>query len=177
MEEPLIHHHAIDYTLGALSPDEEEAFETHLAAGCEQCQSILNEHGPTPSSKVRARLMHLVRAEQIYTKRSDQGKWRPFGIPGIEMRVLYFDRDRNYATTLLRMAPGAVYPPHRHTEAEECYVLEGDVRVGAETFRAGDYQRAEAGSIHDVQSTEGGCVLLIMASLNDRVGLHSTNEG
>ncbi|MBI4473300.1 MAG: cupin domain-containing protein [Acidobacteria bacterium] len=97
------------------------------------------------------------------------GKWRSVGIPGIEARVLSYDRQRNYVTTLLRMAPGASYPRHKHTEVEECFVLDGDVQAGNVSYSAGDYQRQEPGSIHDIQSTRGGCTLLIMASRNDEI--------
>jgi hypothetical protein len=36
-------------------------------------------------------------------------------------------------------------------------------------MRAGDFQRAEAGSVHPVQSTDGGCLLLITSSLDDEL--------
>ena len=68
---------------------------------------------------------------------------------------------------LVRVAPGTVYPPHEHTGAEECYVIEGDLRVEGRVLRAGDYQYAPAGSSHAEQTTEGGCLLLIGASLAD----------
>jgi quercetin dioxygenase-like cupin family protein len=157
------------YALGTLRAEDAEAFERHLAEGCLECRDALHEFAPEPSPGVLQRLMGRVRADALYTKRSDEGEWKPIGIPGIESRVLFFDRQRNFVTTLLRLAPGAVYPRHRHTEAEECYVLEGDVQVGSLTFRAGDYQRAEAGSIHEIQSTRHGCTLLIMASRNDEI--------
>jgi len=36
-------------------------------------------------------------------------------------------------------------------------------------MRAGDYQRAETGSTHPVQSTRGGCLLLLTSSLRDEL--------
>ena len=73
-------------------------------------------------------------------------------------------------TMLIRMAPGTAYPAHRHGGAEECYVLEGDLHVGDDiVMHAGDYQRAEAGSTHPVQSTRGGCLLLLTSSLRDEL--------
>jgi anti-sigma factor ChrR (cupin superfamily) len=70
---------------------------------------------------------------------------------------------------LVRMPAGASYPRHRHAGAEQCYVLEGDLRFGGRVFRAGDYQCADADSIHDVQYTEAGCLLLIVSSLHDEI--------
>ena len=36
-------------------------------------------------------------------------------------------------------------------------------------MHAGDYQRASGRSIHPVQSTDGGCLLLIVSSLRDEM--------
>ena len=78
-----------------------------------------------------------------------------------QSKIICFQRTR------LCMAPGTSYPGHRHAGVEECYVLEGDLRVGDLVMRAGDYQRAAIGSVHGVQSTEGGCLLLVLMSDRD----------
>jgi len=71
---------------------------------------------------------------------------------------------------LVRMAPGTSYPRHVHAGPEECFVLEGDLAVGdGLRLVAGDYQRMESGSRHPDQSTEGGCLLLLISSLNDEL--------
>jgi anti-sigma factor ChrR (cupin superfamily) len=69
-----------------------------------------------------------------------------------------------------RMEAGASSPPHRHAGREECYVLEGELDVeGGASMRAGDYQVADEGSVHGVQSTRGGCTLLIVSSQDDEL--------
>ena len=95
--------------------------------------------------------------------------FEPTGFPGVEARRLYVDAANDRVTMLVRMAPGSSYPGHRHGGPEECFVLEGDLRVGDLRMRAGDYQRADAGSRHGLQSTEGGCVLLLVSSLRDEL--------
>jgi anti-sigma factor ChrR (cupin superfamily) len=91
-------------------------------------------------------------------------------IAGIRVRRLAVDPLAGRVTMLVRMAPGTAYPAHRHGGAEECFVLEGDVRVGEGLhMRAGDFQRAEAGSVHPVQTTDGGCLLLIASSTSDEL--------
>ena len=65
------------------------------------------------------------------------------------------------------MAPGVSYPRHEHTSTEETLVLEGDLRCGDLILRPGDYQRAEAGSIHEEQHTEEGCLVLAISSISD----------
>ena len=95
--------------------------------------------------------------------------WEPTAIPGIEVRRLFVDHDADRVTMLVRMAPGTSYPAHRHGGPEDCYVIDGDLQVGDLVMRAGDYQRAAPGSGHVIQSTTGGCVLLINSSLHDEL--------
>ncbi len=103
------------------------------------------------------------------SQHQDEGMWQEIGIPGVSVRVLNLDRERMCVTTLVKIAPGASYPRHRHAGPEECYVIDGDIHVSGAVLGKGDYQRAEAESIHEVQSTEGGCTLLIVSSLRDRI--------
>jgi len=105
----------------------------------------------------------------LFSLPADAGRWEPGGAPGVEARRLFVDRAARRVTLLVRMAPGASYPGHRHAEAEECYVLSGDLWTGPAHLRAGDYQRAERGSRHPVQRSEGGCVLLLVSSLDDEL--------
>ncbi len=103
-------------------------------------------------------------------RRADADAWEPTAIPGIDVRPLSVSIERRHATMLVRMAPGTAYPGHRHGGPEECYVLSGDLQVGDELeLKTGDFQRAESGSVHAVQSTRGGCTLLIQTSLDDEL--------
>ncbi len=102
--------------------------------------------------------------------RSGEGAFEPTDIEGIAVRRLYVDEEADRVTMLVRMEAGTAYPGHRHGGAEECYVLSGDLRIGSTTeMRAGDYQRMDAGSIHEVQSTRAGCLLLITSSRHDEL--------
>jgi len=92
-----------------------------------------------------------------------EGVWRELA-PGVTAKVLSFDTVSRRATTLLRIAPGTSYAPHRHTEMEELFVLEGGCRVAGREMTAGDYHRAEAGTEHHDTSSDDGCLLLIISS-------------
>ena len=98
-----------------------------------------------------------------------QDGWESSGVEGVEIRRLFTDHSRNRMTALIRMAPGTSYPAHVHDGPEECLVLEGDLRAGEHHFHAGDYQRMAPGSHHGVQSTDHGCLLLIISSLTDEI--------
>ncbi|MBI3758220.1 MAG: cupin domain-containing protein [Deltaproteobacteria bacterium] len=101
--------------------------------------------------------------------RADGGVWEETGVQGVRVKRLSVDKQKDQFTALVRMEAGSSYPRHIHNGAEECLVLEGELRVGPEVLRAGDYQRAPAGSRHGVQSTDNGCLLLIVSSLSDEM--------
>ena len=142
-----------------------------------------------PPASLRARILAAARAEapkspmqQVWKSwaemppdagslrvlRADEGDWQETG-EGIAVKRLSYDAERRIATMLIRMAPGAAYPPHRHALAEECYVVAGDLHIGDLVLHAGDFQRAEADSIHMTQFTESGCLLFITSSLEDEL--------
>lgn len=106
-------------------------------------------------------------AAGLATLRADDGQWEETGLPGVRVRSLAVDPERRYVTMLVRMEPGSDYPAHRHAGAEECLVLAGELSVGGTTLRPGDYQRADAGSIHGVQRSPTGCTLFIVSSQDD----------
>ncbi len=193
------------HCLGALGPEEERAFEEHLARGCPVCEAELEAFGATtgelgflanpadPPADLRNRILERIGrgpspttpsspiqvwrrwnpsdtpSSDSYLQRSDEGKWEETGMEGISVRKLFVDSERQQVTMLVRMAPGTSYPPHRHGAAEECYVLEGDLRVGDVVMEAGDYQRVEESSVHGVQSSKDGCLLFILSSLHDEI--------
>ncbi|KAA0227269.1 hypothetical protein EDS67_16735 [candidate division KSB1 bacterium] len=105
----------------------------------------------------------------FFLQRGSEGEWETTAVPGVEVKKLFVDQKRSYATMLVRMAAGTAYPGHRHAGFEECYVLQGDLHVGDNVLHAGDYQRAEGGSIHGVQKTVHGCQLFIVSSLEDEL--------
>ena len=96
--------------------------------------------------------------------RSSEGDWEPTEFTGIAYRMLHMDSANKRLTLLLKMEPGACYPRHRHTGSEECYVLEGDIHFADIDMQAGDYQFAQAGSLHPAANTKAGCLLLLKVS-------------
>ena len=96
--------------------------------------------------------------------RASEGGWRPGGTPGVETRRLSRDRARGTLTAVVRMAPGARLPRHRHVTTEQLYMLSGDAHIAGEALGPGDYYRATAGTSHDVTHTERGCEFLLISS-------------
>ena len=99
-----------------------------------------------------------------------ESAFEPTDIAGITVRRLFVDESADRVTMLIRMEAGTAYPSHRHGGAEECYVVEGDLAIGDDVrMHAGDYQRMDRGSVHAVQFTRGGCLLLITSSQHDEL--------
>lgn len=88
-------------------------------------------------------------------------EWRSFAeASGVHYKVLRHHEGRRGITLLLRFEAGARYPTHRHPEGEEYYVLEGELRDGAQSYGAHTYVYHPPGSVHTPMSPTG-CTLLI----------------
>ena len=98
--------------------------------------------------------------------RAADGAWQEIQ-PGVTAKILYVDPVQGRITALGRMTAGSSYNPHRHVSPEEFYVLEGSCVIGGQLLQAGDYHRAEAGSIHTSTYTDEGCLMFVIFSPNN----------
>jgi len=85
--------------------------------------------------------------------------WRRFA-PGVEIHRLW-GTPSTRSGALLRYAPGATVPRHRHEGVEQIYVLIGAQRDERGEYGAGTRIVNPRGSIHAVSSSEG-CVVLVV---------------
>ena len=67
--------------------------------------------------------------------------------PGISCKLLATDTEKNRVSMMVRLAPGADYPTHRHQDIEELHLLDGELIVDDTKLHPGDYRRAEADSV------------------------------
>ena len=177
------------YALNALAADETLRLEAHLA-DCTECQTELRElretcvdlavvaEAPAPAS-LKSRLMGRIAEAPVrrgvvfddhgvLLARSSELSWRDVQ-EGVQMKILSRDRDRGYLTSLVKIAPGAIYPRHEHKGVEEIFVLSGDLNIEGNSAGAGDYCRAEASSIHKEAFSVNGCTFLVIASQHDEL--------
>ena len=172
---------AVLYALGLLEAGEARAFGVHLEEGCAACESELRQFEQVvaqlgfsagavqPPAAVRAQLMSRIGSQAtsalpgLLFVRSGEGLWQDLA-DGISMKVLFADPTQARVTAVVRMAAGSRYGAHRHAAVEELYVLEGSCVCGGQLLRAGDYHRAEAGSVHVPTCTDDGCLMLITTS-------------
>ena len=87
--------------------------------------------------------------------------WQPLRA-GVDEHRLYGSHDGPGPTaSILRYAPGAHVPYHRHDGYEHVYVLAGSQRDGRGTYAAGTLVINPPGTTHDVVSDDGCTVLVI----------------
>jgi anti-sigma factor ChrR (cupin superfamily) len=121
-----------------------------------------------PRPQVKEKLLKTIKPEAAETPflsiRANEGDWKPIA-PGVQVKILFTDRERRTMTMLMKMAAGSQLEEHRHHGAEELFVLEGDCFSAGQTLSAGDYHRAAPGSSHGVTSTKNGCLMLVISPL------------
>jgi quercetin dioxygenase-like cupin family protein len=185
-----VHDQVALYVVGALPMDEAREFEGHLDR-CELCQKTLQSFSSvgdelaiatavTPQPSLRARLLQRISGDWMAARlaldggavqfvRSASLPWEQSAISGMQFKLLYRDADRGCSTKVVRLAPGTTYPSHRHGGVEELFVIEGDALVSGVMMRAGDYCRAEPGTMHTDISTSAGVLFFSMSSDRDEV--------
>lgn len=116
---------------------------------------------PRRAREIKRRLFERVADadDSHLTIGADDGEWQPFA-DGVRIKVL---RERDGVLSyLLRLAPGATLPPHRHPLDEECLVLDGVLNVGSRwQVGPGGYHLAHAGALHaSIGSRTGATIFL-----------------
>lgn len=78
------------------------------------------------------------------TARHSEAAWESVA-PGISCKVLAVDDERHRVSMLVRLEPGAEYPPHAHAGVEELHLLHGELGVDDRKLSPGDYHGGHAG--------------------------------
>src|SRR6185295_10478979 len=90
--------------------------------------------------------------------------------PGISVKMLATDAERNRVTMLVKLAPGTDYPPHVHAGVEELHLLDGELWIDERKLHPGDYNRGEPGTSDSRVWSETGCTCVLMTSTRDTLG-------
>jgi quercetin dioxygenase-like cupin family protein len=176
------------HAVGALDGSERAEFERLLEGGDALACRALREFrdaaalyaaaqlpAATPPSGLKSRILEMVQTRgQPLTGDATAGfhfvaddpvqGWLPMQVPGAFIKLLSYNREQGYAVLLGRLDPGSHYPAHRHSGAEELYLLSGDLRIGEQTLRAGDFHHSDPGTFHEDNRSEEGCTLLAVVS-------------
>jgi DNA-directed RNA polymerase specialized sigma24 family protein len=89
--------------------------------------------------------------------------------PGISVELVSVDESTSHVSMLVRLDPGTDYPSHRHAGVEELHLLHGELMIDDKKLQAGDFSRAEPGSIDHRVWSDMGCTCFLMTSAHDTV--------
>lgn len=115
--------------------------------------------------RVKSRLLRRIAADTTgrhVTAQPQEPGWQPFG-DGVSIKVLH--ADAGIMSYLLRLAPGAALPAHRHPVDEECVVLEGEVQIGALRLGAGGFHLGRKDVLHDRLCSAGGALIFLRGAI------------
>lgn len=176
------------YAAQALPPSEVAAAEAHIAA-CPECRRELESLRPVidrfvswptdvlrPARSLQARLAHRIAEEPgeqavlppdlPEARQWSEPEWEQVA-PGIECKLLATDTERHRVSMLVRLAPGAHYPPHTHAGVEELHLLDGELWIDERKLFPGDYNYGTPGAGDDRVWSETGCTCVLVTSTKD----------
>ena len=172
------------YAAEALPGSEVAAAEAHIAA-CPECRQELESVGavvdrfvswPTdvlrPTAALQGRLALRIAAETGKAPvlppaaKQPEPDWEQVA-PGIECKLLATDTERHRVGMLVRLAPGASYPPHTHAGVEELHLLDGELWIDERKLVPGDYNYGAPGASDHRVWSETGCTCVLLTSTRD----------
>jgi quercetin dioxygenase-like cupin family protein len=116
---------------------------------------------PDVAARIKHRVMERIARAEIghTTLHPTDNTWQRFK-HGVDIKVLH--EAGGVMSYLLRLAPGAVLPAHRHPMDEECVVLEGAVQIGDDLLlHAGGFHLAHKDSLHAVITSSQGATIFL----------------
>jgi len=175
----------LQYALQALPSSDVRGVEAQISA-CADCRQEMEALRPIidsfvswpidvlrPSASLWGRLGQRIAAETggapvvpVVPPRWAEPEWNEVA-PGISCKVLATDTEKNRVSMMVRLAPGADYPPHRHHDVEELHLLHGELIVDDTKLHPGYYRRAEADSVDHRVWSETGCTCVLLTSIHD----------
>lgn len=174
------------HALGALTPEEARELQAHLTT-CPVCREELESLHPVVESFASWPVDVLRPCATLWDRLAERigvesgnaeipraptpaerlpAEWEEVG-PGISCKLLTMDTATARVSMLVRLAPGAAYPPHTHDGTEELHLLAGQLWINDRMLNPGDYNRAEAGSKDQRVWSATGCTCLLSTSLRD----------
>jgi anti-sigma factor ChrR (cupin superfamily) len=125
-----------------------------------------------PSGALRERLAQRISVESgrppapVPARQWSEPEWEQVA-PGIECKLLATDEGTHRVSMLVRLAPGASYPPHTHAGVEELHLLDGELWIDDRKLVAGDYNYGAPGASDERVWSETGCMCVLITSTKD----------
>jgi quercetin dioxygenase-like cupin family protein len=179
----------VEYALRTLPAGERSAFEAHIDE-CPECSRELVTVRPIidtfvdwptdilrPPTPLWGRLAERIAADsggepslESEARWVGEPDWKEVA-PGISCKLLATDGAKERVSMLVRLDPGAAYPPHTHAGVEELHLLDGELWIDDRKLYPGDYNRGEPGAGDSRVWSETGCTCVLVTSLRDALAL------
>lgn len=174
----------IEYALQTLPARQHAELEAHLAS-CQDCRRQLETLHPVvdaflawptdvlrPPGALWGRLAERLALETGTDPLPPaSGEWAEPAwqevAPGISVKLLATDEVSHRVSMLVRLAPGAAYPPHTHAGVEELHLLHGELVIDERKLYPGDYNFGEPGAGDTLVWSETGCTCVLVTSTRD----------
>jgi hypothetical protein len=172
------------YALQALPVNDVAAAEAHIKL-CPDCQRELESLRPVvdrfvswptdvlrPTTSLQDRLALRIAEETGKqpvlppARQWSEPEWEQVA-PGIECKLLADDTKRQRVSMLVRLAPGASYPPHTHAGVEELHLLDGELWINGRKLVPGDYNYGAPEWLDESVWSETGCTCVLVTSTKD----------
>jgi quercetin dioxygenase-like cupin family protein len=172
------------YALQALPPHEMASVQAQISS-CAECQREFETLKPVVQSFVGWSAEVLRPSESLWDRIANRiagdGVTRPFipsmekpakpeweeAAPGIHVKILARNTEKESVSMLVRLDPGTDYPGHQHAGVEELHLLHGVLKVDDRTLYPGDFIHAEAGTVDHRVWSETGCTCFLETSTKD----------
>lgn len=182
---------ALRHALGSLSAAEQAEFERCLACAHSPAAVLAASYREVvatmtaaalpvcapPAPAVKARLLDAIAKGNRPPLRvgpkqtvpgftllpADEGTWLPTPHRGVRLREVS-SASPDFSVVMIELDPGAVFPSHEHTGAEELYLVSGDAVMDGRPLRAGDFLHWEPGTPHREMLSPSGCRALLITS-------------
>jgi len=146
-------------------PAHEPVLDETLAARLDEANAADAPLDAAARARIKRRVLQRIAADNTprhLTHQPGEPGWQPFG-DGVRIKVLHeADGVMSY---LLRLAPGASLPAHRHPVDEECVVLEGEVQIGSLRVAAGGFHLGRKDVLHDKLESESGALIYLRGAV------------
>ena len=159
--------------LDLASPTEVAAAPKNLVKELREAAWLVGEsiEPVAPSAGLKDRLMGRVgqfeQLRPVADVRRNEEYWVNSGVPGIDIKQLFKEKETGRSTYLVRMEPGKRLPGHYHHDAEQCLVLKGDIAWGDIVYEEGDFIVMGKGTHHPEIHTVNGNLLLLISGHNE----------
>ncbi|MGE5527011.1 MAG: cupin domain-containing protein [Rhodospirillaceae bacterium] len=174
------------HALQALTRTEAQEMDAHLAA-CDQCRrefddlrSVIGSFAFWPTDVVRPPAPLWSRIAERISGEADEPsdgaasdewvepEWSNVA-PGIACKLLAADDRKHRISMLVRLEPGAEYPPHTHAGVEELHLLHGELLIDDRKLYPGDYNLGQPGMSDERVWSETGCTCVLITSTRDKL--------